>query len=439
MTLTWGLIGPGALPSERRVRTLGVAASVRRFNELAVPGLGGVWFGKQLFLATLGVKVAELATRPKWTVTNIETANAIEALACWLDFNANFWEPDSRRRGVNKMKGKTDLTFRHLREQKFYVTQPMRMSTVEALPALGLVTATGVRFNTFKCSQEGEEFLEAANANWRPHKKTVIEHLKEWASSNDFDKVRTDHLQAALSPTQPLPVRARALLMERLVRGAGTETTPAKQRRQAALAWVESIRAKPETALGWDTRPFEISEPQHWADMRAGALFVVARDAAIAALDALESCMARDGTGQRHALRSPVPAAVETKLTELKRAADDFLRVNHPDREANEFCIACSSGNSAQVLERLVSLDGRVLRLRGNEVVPGPAFQGVAQASTQPVDDGEQGDDAAVAVPGIVWPLGLSFRVKNLFLLNADLRGELDQWLNLVPTLEEAA
>jgi hypothetical protein len=76
MTLTWGLIGPGALPSERRVRTLGVAASVRRFNELAVPGIGGVWFGKQLFLATLGVKVAELATRPKsrrWLVGSTST------------------------------------------------------------------------------------------------------------------------------------------------------------------------------------------------------------------------------------------------------------------------------------------------------------------------------------------------------------------------------
>lgn len=50
----------------------------------------------------------------------------------------------------------------------------------------------------------------------------MIEHLKEWASSNDFDKVRTDHLQAALSPTQLLPVRAHALLRERLVRGASS-------------------------------------------------------------------------------------------------------------------------------------------------------------------------------------------------------------------------
>ena len=43
MTEIWGLLGPESLPSARRVRTLGLAAAVRRFNERAVPGIGGVW------------------------------------------------------------------------------------------------------------------------------------------------------------------------------------------------------------------------------------------------------------------------------------------------------------------------------------------------------------------------------------------------------------
>jgi hypothetical protein len=57
----WGLLGPEFLQNTRRTRTLGLGASVRRFNDLAVPGLGGVWYGKQLLLATLGVAVAEAA------------------------------------------------------------------------------------------------------------------------------------------------------------------------------------------------------------------------------------------------------------------------------------------------------------------------------------------------------------------------------------------
>lgn len=54
-----GFARPGGT-SERRTRTLSLGATVRAFNDLAVPGLGGVWFGKQLLLATLGVAIAEI-------------------------------------------------------------------------------------------------------------------------------------------------------------------------------------------------------------------------------------------------------------------------------------------------------------------------------------------------------------------------------------------
>jgi len=50
--ISWGLLGPETLAGERRTRTLGLGATVRSFNDLAVPGLGGVWFGKELLLAT---------------------------------------------------------------------------------------------------------------------------------------------------------------------------------------------------------------------------------------------------------------------------------------------------------------------------------------------------------------------------------------------------
>jgi hypothetical protein len=50
--MNWGLLGPEVLGSQRRMRTLGLGTVVRKFNDLAVPGMGGVWFGKQL----LGVR-----------------------------------------------------------------------------------------------------------------------------------------------------------------------------------------------------------------------------------------------------------------------------------------------------------------------------------------------------------------------------------------------
>ena len=135
MEANWGLLGSELLPSTRRTRTLGLGATVRTFNERAVPGLGGVWYGRQLLLATLGVAVAEEARRRGSRVQNIEVTNAIEALGCWLAFNGNGWNRDSRLRGNAKLRGKDDFSFRRARQRNFYVTQPMRMATVQALVA----------------------------------------------------------------------------------------------------------------------------------------------------------------------------------------------------------------------------------------------------------------------------------------------------------------
>lgn len=91
---TWGLLGPEAIATERRTRTLNLGACVRSLNDLAVPGLGGVWFGKQVFLATLGVAVAKRVRDSGKRAKNIEVANAIEALGCWLALNRNRWQGD---------------------------------------------------------------------------------------------------------------------------------------------------------------------------------------------------------------------------------------------------------------------------------------------------------------------------------------------------------
>jgi len=431
MALSWGLLGPGVLTVERRVRTLGVSAPVRNFNELAVPGLGGVWFGKQLMLATLGVKVAQGARAQRRQLTNIETANAIEALACWLGFRRNDWQAVPRLRGVNKMRGMTQdaLSFRRLREQKFYVTQPMRMSTVEALPALGLVDATGTRFNTFACSEAGEAFIAAACAHAHPNRRTVADHLIDWtADTRPIGSL--DKLGSVLMPTLPLPERARVLLTERLRSRGRNESADMQQRRCEALDWVEAIRLKPSVSIDWDNRPDEIRHDAHWNDLRAGAFFTLARDAALDVLDALEAQIGQNdksGKGRVLSLRDALHDGIRVKLETLRRASQRFRGEKHTDTEANRFCDDCLLPDDKRLLRELVKRDGRVLGLRGDDIVPGSAYQGREQREA-----GSARDDTEAAAPdtSIDWPTGLSFRVRNLFLLNADLRGDLERWLN---------
>ena len=82
--MKWGVLGPGKTLSNRRIRTLDLAVATRDFNERAVPGLGGVWFGRQIYLSVLGVCVAREAGRAGCKASPIQVANSIEALACWL-------------------------------------------------------------------------------------------------------------------------------------------------------------------------------------------------------------------------------------------------------------------------------------------------------------------------------------------------------------------
>ena len=272
----WGLLGPEFLPNTRRNRTLRLGASVRRFNDLAVPGLGGVWYGKQLLLATLGVAVAEAARSQGVKVQNIEVANAIEALACWLAFKSNGWSSDSRLRGNTKLQGKDNFSFRRVRQRNFYVTQPMRMATVQALPALGFVESDSARFNAFCCAEGGSNFIEQATRKYSPYKRSVIGHLTKWVLGESDKLENSLPLIQALSPLDSLSDDAIQLLRERLIQG-GIESREDKRRRGNALAWVESLRKNRPDRLTWALRPQEISE-DHWRDLQAGALFFEARE-----------------------------------------------------------------------------------------------------------------------------------------------------------------
>jgi len=419
----WGLLGPEFLPSVRRTRTLGLGSSIRLFNELAVPGLGGIWFGKQALLATLGVLVAEQARKNGMKVQNIEVADAIEALACWLAFIRNGWAGDPRLRGSSKLQGKKDdFSFARVRQRDFYVTQPMRMATVQALPALGLVDSESTRFNAFHTSELGESFIHQACRDFRPYGRSVSQHLTMWVCGKD-SRVSSDELCGALSPLMPLPTDARPLLRERLIQG-GHEEPEDKRRRYGALAWVEALwRTKP-TQVDWESQPKEITE-MHWQDLKAGARFFRVRQAAISVLDSLEAHIGNQSLGSAYSVRTSIPEALIPLLGTLREAAEDFLNTRHTDEGAISFCRECSEKDASQILKSLVLRDGHVLRLIGDDVKPGPAFRGSENAG-----DEREADSTDTSTAGsIPLPDSISYRIHNLYLLNVDLHGELSQLL----------
>jgi hypothetical protein len=402
-----------------------VAAAVREFNDLAVPGLGGVWFGKQLMLATLGVHLVERVASKH--ISNITMANAVEALACGLTLqkvkNGSQLQ-DPRLRGSTKLRSKTDFSFKTVSKAGFYVTQPMRMATVQTLPAMGLVTCEGSRFNAFSCTEPGKALVISAIGE--KHLKT----LTEWVSGTSG--VDNQKLQEALSPLETLPADARRILQSQLQQGSSQEDTVSKTRRKAAFAWVESIRQGAGPYEDWSNKPPEL-DGAHWNDLQVGALFFATRDAAINVLNVIESHIYKQ-TARTLCLTNPIPEYIVEQIDRLRKRAKAYTTLGKVQEEAKEFCGECLQSDNSLLLVKLVGRDGRVLQLRNGHAVPGPAFKVRSEATP---------DDKLATVPvkdeaheTIRWPDGISHRVENLFLLNADLQGDMSRWIKGYATNE---
>lgn len=428
----WGLMGPDGLPTVRRVRTLDVGAAVRQFNELAVPGVGSVWASKQILWPLLGIAAATRA-RESMSITNIEAANAVEALACWMALarleqrrSTGSFSPqrrDARVRGSQKLQGTSNITFQTVRRPGFYVSQPMRMSAVQPLLSLGMVDSGSERFNAYGISELGNALIDAACAPypkcWYSH--GVVDTLAKWMTGYPLKLDDNETIEQAITPLAALPEEACEILRECLSGRSDSNSL----RRRAALAWVHRLRNAP--AQGWDApTPAEFT-PEHWTDLHAGACFFRSRDAALAVLDACEQFMGPGGASL--SLAEPLPDKVRAAMDAARVAATHFLAVAE-GRDYHsagvQFCRELTLSEPSERLARLVARDGRVVRLSGKEIVPGMVFQGAASGDPEEQD----GDEATSALSDrIPLPTDMSFRMRNLFLLQLDLEHQLGDWL----------
>lgn len=422
LTIPWGLLGPDWLSSERRTRALELGAAVRHYNDLAVPGLGGVWYGRQLLWPTLGVAAADAVRKSGRRVGNVEAANAIEALACWLALRHGSVRRDPRLRGITKLRvdDSSFSSYKNLSRSGAYVSQPMRMSAVQPLRELGLVSAESDRFNAFEPSPLSTTFLDAALCGFEPvwHQHRVDEYLQRWLKG-EIEKADQDRLHEALTPLKPLPPVAAAALKDRLIGGPPEPSS----RRRNALAWVAQVHAGAAIS-NWSESPPPMLGQRHWHDLRIGAAFFETRDRAIEALNVAERAI---GAERRPLKLDALPGPVTDALELAAEAAEACLKLadqhEHPD--ALNFCRQLVDGTLAIRLQALVRRDGRVLQLGDHAVVPAAAFEGKALrggADEASLDDTPTDDR-------LHWPEGISYRIRNLHLLHLDMEGRLDDWL----------
>jgi hypothetical protein len=424
--LDWGLLGIDSSGSLRRTRTLGLGSAVRRFNDLAVPDMGNVWYAKQIYLSILGIAVAE-RVRQKYPAKNIEIANAIEAVACLLSYEENDWNKDRRLRGINKLRGVQERTFSVVRKPGFYVTQPMRMGTVQALPGLGLVFNDTTRFNSYELTDLGNTLVSRITESYGNvfRKDDLIENLKEWVQHGKTEngRLNTQMLRKALSPLEKLD-SSSGNMIKRIVLKEGPELNVV--RRQAILKWMDLPEVEKKGHWSWEKRPGFIDE-LHWKDMNSGALFFTVRDKAWSLLDELEIYISRL-KANKVSLKQASNDLIHEQ-NNLKEAASDFLRFNHdpsPEKEASKFCRECLDDESR--IRKLVTRDGLGLMLRGEIIIPGSAFKGALLNKPATDDDDEMPISDSPKLPPKI-PYNISYRVLNMFYLNQDFKGRLNIWL----------
>jgi hypothetical protein len=218
--------------------------------------------------------------------------------------------------------------------------------------------------------------------------------------------VETKELGDALSPLVALPDGARRLLRECLQQG----NTPDAERRRNVFAWIKAMKPGQDT----NASAIKLIGKDHWHDIQAGAVFLTLHDLAISALDAIE-----DGMGLECSIEDGAKKAGK-QFQDLSASAQKFLDFKHTEREdALEFCNQCIA-DPQKALRSLVERDETVLRLSGDKIRRGPAFQG--KAIPAPTSDVEPTGDTPV-------PPNLSHRFRNMYRLHLDLNGKLDGWL----------
>lgn len=406
------MLGPDKIASERRTRTLGLGACVRAFNDLAVPGMGNVYFGKQLLLALLGVYVAQQLRSEGKTVRNIETANAIEALACWLAFKENGWNSDRRLRGSTKLHGKSAPSFNEARKRSYYVIQPMRMATGQPLRELGLVEAESERFNAFQLTELGRDIIDV----WCKESNDIFHWAKRGSISADNKKL-PNKLTQTLSPVTPLPKDVSCLLREHVCR---------QDKRKNILEWVTRGWDEDISWSDWSEKPSEVGD-EHWSDLHAGALFFETQEAAIKLLDTIENQIGNSGEAKFNL--DADSEEVNKCIDKLRKCAKKFIEKGHdPTKgQAKEFCQECAIDKPAEIIRNMVRRDDRVLRLDVDAVIPGSAFSGLPGRQEIPDEaDEAAGEENTSWFPYL--PPYVSRRVHNMAILSFDMRRQFGAW-----------
>lgn len=389
------------------------------FRELVVPGLGRIWFARQLSwpLAALAL-YEELASSGSNAPKPTAICHGIEALACKLEYEANSdRETRSRRilgsRAFGREDGQEIWSFHRLHQASNYVRNTHRQAATRAIRVDGgLGFARGPRFDLLELEPVGHALANAfLNQNVGQGGTTLRKWIVGWLQ--DEKKLPSSHasFRTAFSPEHATDDE-RALVRSRVL---GTSTGASEKRQRLARA-LGRTDAMPDIEGAVVVRLRSVGHREQADQIVAarafGAVLDRARDVVASLTRVVEP--ARGGVKVPNLVAD---SGIKSAIKDLRSATRNYLEkanvagVDEPTSRA--FADAVAAADDAETIRLMVQRAGEVLGLADSSVVRGALFRVVDGADEASAFE----DGAASSEPDRT---GRTFRIANLHELLRD-------------------
>lgn len=270
---TWGAIEPAESLQTRLRLDFGLRPAILALNDWAVPGLGGVFFVRQLTWSCIGIRLAGELDRPAMAA---RIAEGIEALASWIALRCTGYEKDDRVQGKRKLRSQDSLSFDAVSVGGAYVTVPFRRAATGALPGLGFCTTAQSRFNALQLAPAGMALADIVLRD-----NAVAERLRNWVlKPGMLIKNSNEQLKQALLPSAAT-AKERELVSARLMADA------TRARIVGLLQPLDAELSALRTKQGIETFLRQVDEPVHRARLDACFAFEQVRENALRAAQTL--------------------------------------------------------------------------------------------------------------------------------------------------------
>jgi hypothetical protein len=393
------------------------------FRELVVPGLGRIWFVRQLSwpLAALALH-EELAGHGSNAPKPTAICHGIEALACKLEYLGVPKDPSRRilgRRAFGRDADREVWSFRRLCQATNYVRNTHRQAATRSIRVDGgLGFARGSRFDLLELEAVGRDLAKAfldqrvgqggtSLRNW------LIGWLGEDSERRESEAAeRLPSLMKALSPEQATD-EERTLVCSRLL---GTLTSASEKRQRLANAVGRAVTLPDiEGAVVVRLRKAgHLEQANEIVAARAfGAVLDRARDA-VANITRLVEL----GRGGEKLTTLGRDSTLMKSISDIRSAAKSYVEKANTaavkEVTSRLFADAVVAADDLKAVQLLVQRAGEVFGLADGSVVRGPLFRVVVAAE----DTSDLEDGAERIEPDRT---GRTFRIANLHSLLRDI------------------